>query len=132
MKKQKAIRMFRLLSVVLVTLFIAGIMVPTLIGSSRSANHNLVPGSLHTIKIAGFTFKYKLQNILAALLGTVFGGMIALVMASPNVAQKTAGSPAAAHNAVGGAGLARLAGFDLARSFQQWLGGLFALLKLEA
>jgi hypothetical protein len=94
MKKQKAIRVFRLLGVVLATLFFAGILVPTLMGSTRSANHNLVPGSLHLIKIAGFAFKYKLQNILAALLGTVLGGIIALVMSSPNVAQKTAGSSA--------------------------------------
>jgi len=119
MKKQKAIRAFQLLSVMLVTLFIAGILVPTLMGSTRSANHNPVPGSMHAIKIAGFAFKYKLQNILAALLGTALGGMIGLVMASPNVAQKTAGSPAAEQNAVGEAGSARLAGFDLARSLQR-------------
>lgn len=132
MKKQKAIHVFQLLSAVLVTLFIAGILVPTLMWSTRFANHNLVPGSLYTIKIAGFAFKFKLQNILAALLGTVSGGMIAFAMASPTLAQKTARSPAAAHNAAGEAGSARLAGFDLARSFQQSLGGLFALLRLEA
>jgi len=132
MKKQTAIRAFQLLSVLLVTLFIAGILVPTLMGSTRSANHSPVPGSMHAIRIAGFAFKYKLQNILAALLGTVLGGVIGLAMASPNVAQKTAGSPAAAHNAVGEAGSARLAGFDLASSFQRWLGGLFALLKPSA
>jgi hypothetical protein len=53
MKKQKAIRVFQLLGGVLFTLLVAGILVPSLMGSTRSAKHNLFPGSLHTIQIGG-------------------------------------------------------------------------------
>ncbi len=131
MTKQKAIRVLQLFGGVMVTLFLAGILVPSLMGSTRSANHSMFPGSLHTIKIAGFAFRYKLQNILAALLGTLFGAVMALVMAARSATKKNTGSPAAAHGAAGDAGSSRLGGFELASSFQ-WLGGLFALLKLEA
>jgi hypothetical protein len=131
MKKQNAIRVFQLLSSVAITLFLAGVLVPSLMGSSRSANHTFFPGPLHTIQIAGFAFKYKFQNILAALLGTVFGGVMALVIASPAAAKKNTGSPAAAFGAAGDAGSARQAGADVAKSFN-WFGGLLALLKLEA
>ena len=89
---QKAIRVFQLFSGLIITLFLAGILVPSLMGSTRSSNHGIFPGSLHTIKIAGFAFQYKLQNILAALLGMLFGAASARVVAS------RAGSPAAAQN----------------------------------
>ena len=79
------------------------------------------------MKIAGFVFKYKFQNILAALLGTVFGGVITLVVASRAVAKENTGSAAAAHGMGGNAGPAHQSGSAVARSFS-WLGGLFALL----
>ena len=126
MKKQNAIRVFHLLSSVTITLFLAGILVPSLMGSSSSANHTFFAGSQHTMKIAGFVFKYKFQNILAALLGTVFGGVIALVMASRAMTKENSGS-AAAHGTGGNAGPAHQSGSAVAKSFS-WLGGLFALL----
>jgi hypothetical protein len=115
---KKAIRVIQLFGGVIITLFLAGILVPSLMGSTRSANHSNFPGSLHTIKIAGFVFQYKLQNILAALLGTLFGAVSALVMASRAATKKNIGSPAAARSAAGDAGSARAAGPDLTSSFQ--------------
>ena len=116
MKKQNAIRVFQLLSSVTITLFLAGILVPSLMGSSSSANHTFFAGSQHTMKIAGFVFKYKFQNILAALLGTVFSGVITLVVASGAVAKENTGSAAAAHG-MGGAGPAQQSGSAVATSF---------------
>jgi hypothetical protein len=127
MKKQNAIRVFQLLSSVTITLFLAGILVPSLMGSSSSANHTFFAGSQHTMKIAGFVFKYKFQNIMAAFLGTVFGGVIALVVASRAVARENTGSAAAAHGMGGNAAPAHQSGSAVANSFT-WLGGLFALL----
>jgi hypothetical protein len=82
MKKQKVIRVFQLFGGVMFTMFLAGILVPSLMGSTRSSNHHLLPGSLRTIQIAGIAFQYKVQNIAAALLGTLCGGVLALVIAS--------------------------------------------------
>jgi hypothetical protein len=127
MKKQNAIRVFRLLRSVTITLFLAGILVPSLMGSSSSANHTFFAGSQHAMKVAGFVFKYRLQNILAALLGTVFGGVIALVMASRAMTKENSGSAAAAHGMGENAGPAHQSGSAVAKSFS-WLGGLVALL----
>ncbi|HEX7698060.1 MAG TPA: hypothetical protein VF394_11715 [Candidatus Acidoferrum sp.] len=127
MKKQNAIRVFHLLRSVTITLFLAGILVPSLMGSSSSANHSFFAGSQHTMKVAGFVFKHKFQNILAALLGTVFGGVIALVMASRARTKENSGSAAAAHGMGENAGPAHQSGSAVAKSFS-WLGGLFALL----
>jgi hypothetical protein len=126
MKKQKVIRVFQLSSVVVITLFLAGILAPSLMGFTRSANHRMFPSSLHTIKIAGIAVRYKLPKILAALLGTLFGAVIALVTASRTATKKNTGSPAA-----GDGGSSRLGGFEPPGSVQ-WLGGLLALLRLEA
>ena len=98
MKMQKAIRVFQLFSGLIITLFLAGILVPSLMGSTRSANHGIFPGSLHTIKIAGLAFQYKLQNILAALLGMLFGAVSARVVASRAATKRNTGSPAAAQS----------------------------------
>jgi len=127
MKKQNAIRVFHLLRSVTITLFLAGILVPSLMGSSSSANHTFFAGSQHTMKVAGFVFKHKFQNLLAALLGTVFGGVIALVMASRARTKENSGSAAAAHGMGENAGPAHQSGSAVAKSFS-WLGGLFALL----
>lgn len=130
MKKREVIRVFQLFSGVMATLFVAGILVPSLMGSARSANHNLFPGTLHTIHIAGMAFRYKLQNILAALVGTLFGAVTALVLSSRAARKKNTGSPATAHGAAEDAGSAHLAGLDLVSSFRQLAGILhFSRLK---
>jgi hypothetical protein len=130
MKKQEVIRAFQLFSGVLVTLFVAGILVPNLMGSTKSANHNLFPGALHTIHIAGMAFRYKLQNILAALVGTLFGAVMALALSSRATRKKNTGTPAPAPSATGDAGSMRLAGLDLVSSFRHLAGILhFSRLK---
>jgi hypothetical protein len=130
MKKREVIRVFQLFSGVMITLFVAGILVPSLLGSTKSVNHNLFPGTLHTIHIAGMAFRYKLQNILAALVGTLFGAVTALVLSSRAARKKNTGSLATAHGAAGEAGSARLAGLDLMSSFRQLAGILhFSRLK---
>ncbi len=118
MKMQKVIRVFQLIGGAIITLFLAGILVPSLMGSTRSANHSTFPGALHTIQIAGFAFQYKLQNILAALLGMLFGAASARVMAS-RAAKRNNGSLAAARSAAArDASSARPADSDLTSSFQ--------------
>ncbi len=96
MKMQKVIRVFQLIGGAIITLFLAGILVPSLMGSTRSANHSIFPGALHTIQIAGFAFQYRLQNILAAVLGMLFGAVSARIMASRAATKRNTGSPAAA------------------------------------
>ncbi len=95
MKMQKVIRVSQLIGGAIITLFLAGILVPSLMGSTRSANHSIFPGSLHTIQIAGFAFQYKLQNILAAVLGMLFGAASARVMASRSTKRNTGSRVAA-------------------------------------
>jgi ABC-type phosphate/phosphonate transport system permease subunit len=130
MKKQEVIRAFQLFGGVMVTLFVAGILVPSLMGSTKSANHSLFPGTLHTIHIAGLAFRYKLQNILAALVGTLFGAVMALVLSSRAARKKNTGSPAPAPSAAGDAGSARLPVLDLVSSFRHLAGILhFSRLK---
>lgn len=91
MRKQKVIRVFQLVCGVTAILFIAGIVVPSLLPSRLSANHTGFAGSLHVMKIAGMSFTFKLQNILSAVLGAACGTGIALVLASSTLAKKIQG-----------------------------------------
>jgi hypothetical protein len=78
MKIQKA----QLLIGVTISLFIAGIAIPSLLRSSMGTNH-LAAVSLHTLTIARVTFSYTFQNIAFAILGGLFGAAVALVINSP-------------------------------------------------
>jgi hypothetical protein len=91
MKRQKVIRVFQLLCGVTVILFIAGIVIPSLLHTKMSASQAGFAGSLHVMKIAGMSFTFKLRNIFSAILGAAFGAGIALMLASSALSSKIQG-----------------------------------------
>jgi hypothetical protein len=82
MKIQKAFSILQLLIGVTISLFIAGIAIPSLLRSVIASNH-LGAGSLHTLTLARVTFSFTLQNLAFAVLGALFGTAVALAVDSP-------------------------------------------------
>jgi ABC-type Fe3+-siderophore transport system permease subunit len=80
MKRQKAFSLLLLLVEVVITLFIAGIMIPSLIRSDLATKEALAAGSLSTINIAGIALSYTHENVEFAILGAFVGAMAALTM----------------------------------------------------
>jgi hypothetical protein len=83
MKIQKALSILELSIGVSIGLFIAGIAIPSFVRSSTATNHALAVGSLHFLSIARVTFSYTLQNLVFAILGSLFGTAMALAIDSP-------------------------------------------------
>jgi hypothetical protein len=92
MKRQKAFSLLQLLIEVVMTLFIAGIVVPSLLRSDVAAKEALAGGSLHTIKIAGVVLSYTNQNVEFAILGALVGAMAAFAIPFPATAPKNSTS----------------------------------------
>jgi type II secretory pathway pseudopilin PulG len=67
MKRQRAFSLLQLLIEVVITLFIAGIVVPSLLRPDLAAKEVLTMGSLHTIKISGVELTYTNQNFEFAI-----------------------------------------------------------------
>jgi len=80
MKRQKASSFVLLLIEVVFTLFIAGIVVPSLFRSVLATKEALAAGSLRTISIVGIAFSYTTQNVEFALLGALVGTMLAFAI----------------------------------------------------
>jgi len=80
MKRQKAFSLLQLLIEVVITLFIAGIVVPSLLRSDLAAKAALAGGSLHTINIAGVVLSYTNENVEFAILGALVGTMAAFAI----------------------------------------------------
>jgi hypothetical protein len=80
MKRQKAFSLLQLLIELAMTVFIAGIVVPSLIRSRVATKEALAAGSLHTIKLAGVTLLFRYENIVVAILGVLVGGAAGLVV----------------------------------------------------
>src|SRR5882762_6831488 len=80
MKREKAISLVLLLAEVAFTLFIAGIVVPSLLRSDLATKEALAAGSLRTINIVGFALSYTTQNIAFAILGGLVGTMAAFAV----------------------------------------------------
>ena len=80
MKRQKAFSLVLLLIEVVFTLFIAGIVVPSLFRSILATKEALAAGSLRTINIVGIAFSYTTQNVEFALLGALVGTMLAFAI----------------------------------------------------
>jgi hypothetical protein len=90
-KIQKALSILQLFTEVVISLFIAGIVVPSFLRSGM-ANQALAVGSLralHGLTIGGVTFSYTLQNLGSAILGGLFGSLIALAIEFPTTVAKT-------------------------------------------
>ena len=80
LKWQKGLCRVQLFLGLALTVFIAGIVVPSLVRSSAASRAFLAAGSLHAIKIGGMTFLFTYRNLVAAVLGVVIGGTAALVI----------------------------------------------------
>jgi hypothetical protein len=80
MKRQKAFSLVQLLIEVVITLFIAGIVAPSLLRSDVAAKEALAGGSLHTINIAGVVLSYTNQNVELAILGGLVGALAAFAI----------------------------------------------------
>ena len=89
-KIQTALSVLQLVGGVTITLFFAGVVVPSFLRSGLAANHDSAGGSLHTLIIGGVTFAFTLQNLGSALLGGVFGSLIAVAIEFPAAFAKTA------------------------------------------
>jgi hypothetical protein len=88
MKRQKALSLLQLLIEVVITLFIAGIVAPSLLRSDVAAKEALAGGSLHTLNIAGVVLSYTNQNVEFAILGGLVGAMAAFAIPFPAAAPK--------------------------------------------
>ena|SRR6195256_794713 len=80
MKREKAISLVLLLAEVAFTLFISGIVVPSLLRSDLATKEALASGSLRTFNIAGLAFSYTTQNVALAILGGLVGTMAAFAI----------------------------------------------------
>jgi hypothetical protein len=89
-KTQNALSIWPILSAVAISVFIAGIVVPTFLRSGRAANHALASGSLQSLAIAGVRFSYTLGNLGFAVLGALFGLLLALAIESEGRTAKAA------------------------------------------
>lgn len=80
MKRPKAFSLFQLLLESLITLFLAGIVVPSLLRSELATRHALAAGSLHVISVAGMAFSYTNRNLAFAILGALVGSIAAFAI----------------------------------------------------
>jgi hypothetical protein len=80
MKGQKVFSLVLLLMEVAITLFIAGIVVPSLLWSDLATKEALAVGSLRTMNIAGFVFSYSTQTVDFAILGGLVGVLAAFAV----------------------------------------------------
>ena len=90
LKIQRVLSVLQLVGGVTIALFLAGVVVPGFLRSGMAANHDSAGGSLHALTIGGVTFGFTLQNLGFALLGGVFGVLIALAIEFPAAFAKTA------------------------------------------
>jgi hypothetical protein len=88
MKRQKAFSLLQLLIEVVITLFIAGIVLSSLVRSDLATKEALAAGSLHTINLAGIVLSYTNQNVEFAILGGLIGALAAFAIPFPVSAPK--------------------------------------------
>jgi hypothetical protein len=89
-KIQRVLSVLELLGGVSIALFLAGVVVPSFLRSGMAASHDSAGGSLHALTMGGVTFWFTLENLGFALLGGVFGVLIALAIEFPAAFAKTA------------------------------------------
>ncbi len=80
MKRQKAFSLVALLIEVVFTLFIAGIVVPSLLRSDLATKEVFAVDSPRTINKVGIAFSYTTHNVEFAILGALAGAMAAFAI----------------------------------------------------
>lgn len=90
-KFQRSFSLLQLLIGETACLFLAGIVVPSLVRSAMVSKHALTAGSLHALSICGITFSYTFRNLAFAVLGGVFGAALALAIDSPETVAHATG-----------------------------------------
>jgi ABC-type Fe3+-siderophore transport system permease subunit len=88
MKRQKAFSLLQLLIEVVIALFIAGIVFPSLVRRDLATKEALAVGSLHTMNVAGVVLSYTNLNVELAILGGLIGAMAAFAIPFPVSAPK--------------------------------------------
>ena len=86
---RKALSVLEPLSGVAISVFIAGILVPSFLRSGMAVHHGLAVGSLHTLTIGGVKLSYTFENLSFATLGAMFGSLIALAIEFPATFART-------------------------------------------
>jgi hypothetical protein len=81
--KGNVLSLVQLLIELAITLFIAGIGIPSLFRSHVATHEALAGISLHTINLAGVTLFYTHENVAFAILGALVGTIGAFAIASP-------------------------------------------------
>ena len=79
-KRRKISSLVLLLVEIAFTVFIAGIVVPSLLRSDSATKEALALGSLHVINLAGFALSYTTQSVEFAALGSSMGAVAAFVI----------------------------------------------------
>ena len=92
MKMQKALSLLQLLIEVAMTLFVCGLVLPSLLRSDLATREALAAGSLHTINIARMALSYTNQNVGFAALGALVGVLAAFAIPFPGTTPKNATS----------------------------------------
>jgi hypothetical protein len=83
LNQQNAPSLLLLLVELAMTLFVAGIVVPSFLRSAVDAKEALLRGSLHSINVAGIAFSYTYENLGCAMLGMLTGATAAFLIAYP-------------------------------------------------
>jgi hypothetical protein len=89
-QRQKTLSLLQLLIELGITLFIAGVVAPSLLGGGVASNEALAGGSLRTINIIGVTLSYTYKNVGFAVLGALVGATAAFVITCPATTPNTA------------------------------------------
>ena len=125
MKKQDVVRVLQLVGGATAILFFAGVLAPAILLSKMPASYSLFGTPFRTTSFVGITFAYKVQNILAAVLGGAFGPMIAFVMVSPSVARRA--SEATLVKTEESTSVPALS--HIATMYSHFVGGIFGLFR---
>jgi len=88
MKMQKAFSLLQLLIEVAITLFVCGLVLPSLLRSDLATREALAAGSLHTINIARMALSYTNQNVGFVALGALVGALAAFAIPFPGTTPK--------------------------------------------